>query len=90
MFAEGRRRRLRHFTLIYAPGVRRSRLGIAVGRRSSPHAVVRNRIKRIIRESFRHAHLPPLDVVVVALPGIGGVARKDMRAELDEAFGALS
>ncbi|MGF1526043.1 MAG: ribonuclease P protein component [Candidatus Competibacterales bacterium] len=44
------------------------RLGLAVSRKVSKLAVVRNRIKRVVRESFRqhHVHLPALDIVVVA------------------------
>jgi len=44
-----------------------SRLGLAVGKKRIRRAVARNRIKRLIRESFRHhAHLlPALDVVVL-------------------------
>ncbi|HKJ16593.1 MAG TPA: ribonuclease P protein component [Xanthomonadales bacterium] len=34
----------------------RSRLGLAVSRKVDRRAVVRNRIKRIIRESFRHQY----------------------------------
>lgn len=90
VFAEGRRRRLRHFVLIYTPGMRRARLGLAVGRRASARAVVRNRIKRIVRESFRHARLPPLDIVVVALAGIDAATSDEIRAEIDHALGTLS
>ena len=45
-----------------------ARLGVTVSRRTSPKAVVRNRIKRQIRESFRvsTACLLGTDVVVVA------------------------
>ena len=45
-----------------------ARLGISVSRRVAAHAVERNRIKRIARESFRHrrAQLPPGDYVLLA------------------------
>ncbi len=45
-----------------------ARLGIAVSRRVSGRAVDRNRIKRIVRDTFRHeqAGLNGLDLVVVA------------------------
>lgn len=43
-----------------------ARLGIAVARKQAAHAVDRNRIRRIVRESFRQnrERLPALDVVV--------------------------
>ena len=41
-----------------------ARLGVVVGKRMIKRAVGRNRVKRTIRESFRHATLPPLDMVV--------------------------
>lgn len=45
-----------------------TRLGIAVSKRVDPHAVGRNRIKRLCRESFRAicGALPPGDYVVLA------------------------
>jgi ribonuclease P protein component len=45
-----------------------ARLGIAVSRKADPHAVGRNRIKRVLRDAFRacRAQLPPADYVVVA------------------------
>jgi len=45
-----------------------ARLAVVVSRRVSVRAVDRNRIKRLIRESFRHFRekLPGIDVVVVA------------------------
>ena len=58
-----------------------SRLGLAVGKKRIRRAVARNRIKRLIRESFRHhAHLlPGLDVVVLcrcdATPGNDALRR---------------
>jgi ribonuclease P protein component len=46
----------------------RARLGISVSKRVAAHAVERNRIKRIARESFRHRRmqLPPGDYVLLA------------------------
>ena len=47
-----------------------ARLGIAVSRRVSLRAVDRNRIKRLVRETFRQEQsgLQGLDLVVVAHP----------------------
>jgi len=46
------------------------RLGVVVGRRVARDAVPRNRLKRILRESFRHlagAHIPgPADCILLA------------------------
>jgi len=49
-----------------------ARLGLAVSKKNSRRAVDRNRIKRVIRESFRiHQHrLSGLDLVVVTRQGI--------------------
>ena len=43
-----------------------ARLGMIVSKRLFPHAVDRNRMRRRIREAFRHlaANLPALDLVV--------------------------
>ena len=45
-----------------------ARLGLAVSRKVDPHAVGRNRIKRVFRDQFRklRARLPPGDYVIVA------------------------
>jgi len=46
------------------------RLGLAISKKNAKRAVDRNRIKRIIRESFRHnlQTLPMIDLVVMAKP----------------------
>lgn len=43
------------------------RLGVIVSKKNVPQASARNRLKRIVRESFRHhkAALPAYDVVVI-------------------------
>ncbi|WP_298134342.1 ribonuclease P protein component [Acidiferrobacter sp.] len=71
-----------------AGGLDHPRLGLAVSRKVSRKAVVRNRIKRRIREHFRRAQagLRPLDFVVVAYPD---AARADPVA-FTEALESLS
>lgn len=51
------------------------RLGLVIGKKSVKLSVQRNRIKRVIRESFRHnqAALAGWDVVIVARKGLGDV-----------------
>jgi ribonuclease P protein component len=65
------------------------RLGMVVQKRFW-HAVVRNRIKRRLREWFRlHQHLMPLpgkDIVVIARPGAERLSTSDMARELLAVF----
>ncbi len=62
-----------------------SRIGITVSKKVSKRAVQRNRIKRQIRESFRHNRhkLSTMDLVVVSKPGGAEQGNKSLRAELD-------
>lgn len=62
-----------HFKMLGRPAQGHARLGLAVSRRNCPRAVDRNRLKRLVRESFR-AHADTLegdgaaDVVVMVRP----------------------
>ncbi len=50
-----------------------SRLGLVIAKKHIKHAADRNRIKRILRESFRTLEQPfdsPLDIVVLARKGL--------------------
>jgi ribonuclease P protein component len=66
-----------------------ARLGLAVSKRVARRAVVRNRIKRVIRESFRqrHAGLVGKDIVIVAKPGSATATTAELRQSLDRMLG---
>ncbi len=67
--AKGRQCQNNNFLAVFAPGkTERTRLGITVSRKVG-NAVVRNRIKRFIREYFRlnrHKNTGVLDINIIA------------------------
>jgi ribonuclease P protein component len=65
-------------------GLGHARLGLAVGVRAAGNAVNRNRVKRVVREAFRHIHqeLPAVDLVVNARPAAGKASNADMTASV--------
>lgn len=91
VFAERRCHSNALFRIHYAPSDQ-ARLGMAVSRRVSPRAVVRNRIRRQIRESFRlwRPRLAPLDYVVVARSAASQADRITLRETLDQLWQRFS
>ena len=68
-YARGRRLGDAYFGVTASPNATGApRLGMAVAVRLAGNAVARNRLRRVIRESFRlhQRELPPLDLVVSA------------------------
>jgi len=61
-----------------------SRLGIALTRKMIPHAVERNRVRRLVREAFRRhgAKQLPMDYVVTLRQRISCTELGPFRAEL--------
>ena len=70
--------------LARANGFSGARLGLAISKKQLRRAVERNRIKRVVRESFRHrrSSLPPLDLVVLARRDTGGATNSQLRDSL--------
>ena len=69
VYAGSRRVDDRFFALrVKANGLSHPRVGLAVAVKTAGNAVGRNRIRRLVRESFRLSQheLPPVDVVVAA------------------------
>lgn len=63
-----------------------ARLGLAVSRKVDPRAVGRNRIKRVLRDHFRHlrGQLPAGAYVLVARPAAARATPAGLRAAFDQ------
>lgn len=80
------------FLLLVAPGKQaNTRLGFVIGKKHIKLAVVRNRYKRIFRESFRlnQQQLPSVDIVVLATKGAGQTSPEEVSQNLDKAWQQL-
>jgi ribonuclease P protein component len=57
-----------------------ARLGLAISKKQCRRATARNRIKRIVRESFRQqqTELAGLDIVVINQPAAAGAANRQL------------
>jgi ribonuclease P protein component len=88
----GRRVPTRHFLVVHvAGGDGPARLGVTVTKKIG-NAVVRNQVKRSVRESFRKrrgALAPGTAVVVIARDGAGHLSAREADAELAPAFARL-
>lgn len=73
-------------------GLGHARLGLAVGIRAAGNAVNRNRVKRVVREAFRHMlqELPALDLVVNARPAAGKAGNAEMKASVTALWSRVS
>jgi ribonuclease P protein component len=86
---DGRRRHTAHLVVIQrpAPGTL-SRFGVTASKRIG-NAVVRNRVKRLLRAAFRErraALVPPVDVLVIAKPGVDRLTYAQVNDELARAL----
>lgn len=66
-----------------------ARLGLALSKKSIAHACDRNRMKRLIRESFRYETLPSVDLVFIARQGILKLNKADINNSLQSIWEKL-
>ena len=82
----------RHFTILIIPSKlspdsdKNNRLGLAIAKKRVKLAVQRNRVKRIVRESFRlNQHkLPAIDMVVMVKSGIDQLDNHEINQQLEK------
>jgi ribonuclease P protein component len=75
-----------YFTVLCRPSGRNSaRLGLAVSKKNTRLAVARNRIKRVVRESFRHNRvtLGGIDCVVLSRIGANNANKQELFVSLE-------
>lgn len=66
-----------------------ARIGLALSKKMIAKACQRNRLKRVLRESFRVHILPPIDIVVLARHGVAKADNTSINANLDKAWNKL-
>ena len=75
------------FTVLYRPnGGKEARLGLAIGKKNCRLSTGRNRLKRIVRESFRQhrREIGGLDIVVLNQPAATRAANKALFNALEQ------
>jgi len=87
VFEKASRSRDKLFTVLARQGDKdRARLGLAISKKHCRHATARNRIKRLVRESFRQQQdmLAGLDIVVINQPAAAKASNEEVFESLDE------
>ncbi len=86
VFEKARRSRDRYFTVLCRPAeADQARLGLAISKKHCRKASGRNRLKRIVRESFRHHKeaLKGLDIVVMNQPAAAETGNRELFRSLE-------
>jgi len=67
------------------------RIGFVISKKNVRHAVKRNRVRRIIRESFRlnQHQLPAVDMVILARRGLGDMEQDELHALMKKCWSRL-
>jgi ribonuclease P protein component len=83
----------RWLTVLATPNqLQHPRLGLAISRKVARTAVARNRIKRVIRESYRHwqTRLGALDIVVLGRADVATRSKQDLNTALENLWTELN
>lgn len=82
----------RHFLLLATGNsLGHPRVGLVFSKKNLKHAVQRNRVKRQVRETFRHrTDLPALDVVVLGRQGLASIENPALQSLLNDLWSSLA
>ena len=87
VFSDARRFGNHAFTLLVRVNDQaHPRLGLAIAKKSAKRAVDRNRIKRLLRESFRKKQhqLPPIDIIAMCRPAAVKLTNDQILEQLEK------
>jgi ribonuclease P protein component len=79
------------FVILYRNNeLHQARLGLAISKKIVAKAHDRNRLKRLLRETFRVQQLPAIDIVILARMGVASIERSIMTQKLSNVWNQLS
>lgn len=93
VYQQGRRFGNDYFSVAVCAGPHsQARLGLSIAAKTVGNAVQRNRIRRLVRESFRqHQHvLPPVDIVIGARNALKAASREQLVMSLGQVWERIS
>lgn len=81
----------KHFLILAKPNaLGHARVGLVFSKKNLKHAVQRNRVKRLVRETFRHQpDLPPLDIIVLSRQGLANIDNPELNLMLADLWQRL-
>ena len=81
----------RHFLILATPNdLGHARVGLIFSKKNLRLAVQRNRVKRLVRETFRQqCDLPPMDIVVLGRQGLADLENPAIHRILNELWQRL-
>lgn len=87
VFSKPTRYHSQHFTVLIADNsIKNNRIGFAIAKKKVKLAVQRNRVKRLVRESFRlnQYDLPIVDMVIMAKSGIDQLDNQTINHQIEK------
>lgn len=91
VFEEAKKTVSSEFIVLYRNNnLEHARLGLALSKKVIAKAHDRNRVKRLIRESFRKTGLPCVDIIFLARQGVGKLSNPVINATLSKTWDRLS
>ncbi len=72
-------------------GTATSRLGLVIGKKNVPTALARNKVKRVVRETFRLTDLPvAVDLVFLARKDLGKLSSTELATLIQQSWVRLA